>query len=89
MINEPIIQRLKKILVKQLNIDRDPGKIPDDEPLFKKGLGLDSVDSLEIVVAIEREFKVAINSKNLKKPETVFKTVGSLAAFVEKLLAKK
>lgn len=82
-------ERLKKMLVAQLNLDRDPGKIGDGEPLFRKGLGLDSVDSLEIIVAIEREFKVKINGKNLKKPDQVFKTVGTLAEFVEKLTGKK
>jgi len=82
-------ERLKKMLVTQLNLDRDPAKIGDSEPLFRKGLGLDSVDSLEIIVAIEREFKVKINGKNLKKPDQVFKTVGTLAEFVEKLTGQK
>ncbi|MCU0641608.1 MAG: phosphopantetheine-binding protein [Candidatus Margulisbacteria bacterium] len=77
------------MLVEQLNLDRDPARIPDSEPLFRKGLGLDSVDSLEIIVAIEREFKVKINNRNLKKPDQVFKTVGTLAEFVEKLTGKK
>jgi len=82
-------QRLKKMIVEQLNLDRDPDQIPDDEFLFKKGLGLDSLDSLEIIVGIEREFNVSITRKNLKKPEEVFSTIGSLAAFVDKLASEK
>lgn len=82
-------QRLKKMIVEQLNLDRDPDQIPDDEFLFKKGLGLDSLDSLEIIVGIEREFQVSITRKNLKKPEEVFKTVGSLSNFIDQLVSKK
>ena len=89
MNNEPVIKRLKKMLVAQLNLKRDPESIPDHEHLFREGLGLDSLDSLEIIVGIEREFKVKIERKKLKHPEAVFKTVSTLAAFIEKLTAQK
>ena len=84
-----VVERLKKMLVEQLNLNLRSEQIADDEPLFKGGLELDSVDTLEIIVGIEREFNLKINRKKVKKPAAVFKTVASLAAFVEKLLAKK
>lgn len=89
MANETVIERLKKMLVKQLNLNRDPASMPDNEPLFKEGLGLDSLDSLEIIVGIEREFKIKISDENLKKPEEVFKSVGALADFVENLISNQ
>ena len=81
-------ERLKKMLVRQLNLPRKPEDIADDEPLFRQGLELDSLDSLEIIVGVEREFGVKMTKKNLKKPDEVFRTVATLAVFIEQLKEK-
>jgi acyl carrier protein len=55
--------------------------IDDDAPLFGEGLGLDSVDALELVVALEKEFGIKIKSQELERE--VFSSVASLSQFIE------
>ena len=63
MQQESIRADLKKLIVATLNLDGlTPDRIADDEPLFGAGLGLDSVDALELVVALEKEFGISIAS---------------------------
>jgi acyl carrier protein len=77
-----LTQRLKEIIVESLNLEGlSPEGIGDEEPLFGDGLGLDSVDALELVVALEREFGIKIRSNEID-PQ-VFANVSSLARFVE------
>jgi acyl carrier protein len=87
--SEPVIKRLKKLLVNQLNLGRDPESIPDNISLFREGLGLDSIDSLEIIIGIEREFKLSLSDEQLKEPDRIFRSVRSLADFVEERLKAK
>lgn len=54
---------LKGQIVQYLNLlDINPADIKDDEPLFGGNLGLDSIDSLELVVLLEREYGIKINN---------------------------
>jgi len=54
-------EQLKQILVSDLNLeDMTPEQIPDDSPLFGQGLGLDSLDAVELVVIVQRHFGVEI-----------------------------
>ena len=77
---------LKRLIVESLRLDAvAPGSIEDDAPLFGGGLGLDSVDALELVVAIERRFGLTLQGNDLDRQ--VFATVHSLADFLEKRLA--
>ncbi|MEN8119821.1 MAG: phosphopantetheine-binding protein [Bacteroidota bacterium] len=63
MENEAFKDKLKKQIIEYLNlIDFTPEMIKNDEPLFGDGLGLDSIDSLELIVMIEREYGIKINS---------------------------
>ncbi|HEX6203730.1 MAG TPA: phosphopantetheine-binding protein [Thermoanaerobaculia bacterium] len=74
-------QRLKEIIVEALNLEGlTPERIEDEEPLFGDGLGLDSVDALELVVALEREYGIKIRSNEID-PQ-VFANVSSLARFI-------
>jgi acyl carrier protein len=73
--------RLKRIIVESLNLEgRDPDAIGDDEPLFGEGLGLDSVDALELVIALEKEYGISIEAHEVDRE--VFTSVASLASFV-------
>ncbi|HMB52591.1 MAG TPA: phosphopantetheine-binding protein [Thermoanaerobaculia bacterium] len=73
--------RLKEIIVESLNLEgTSPESIGDAEPLFGDGLGLDSVDALELVVALEKEYGIKIRSDEID-PQA-FATVESLAGFV-------
>jgi len=52
---------VKECIIDRLDLQMDPEEIMDDAPLFGEGLGLDSLDSLELVIAIGKNFNVQIN----------------------------
>jgi acyl carrier protein len=73
--------RLKELLIERLKFeDMTPEDIGDDEPLFAGGLGLDSIDALEIVVMLESEFGIKV--KNESSARDYFKSISSLAELV-------
>ena len=61
-----IAARVKETLVRRIDLDRGADEIPDDCPLFGTGLGLDSIDALEIVVAVEGEFGIRVEDSEKK-----------------------
>lgn len=74
--------RIKRLIVDSLHLEGvRPESIDDDAPLFGEGLGLDSVDALELVVALEREFSIRIKSNEIGRE--AFASVASLAGFIE------
>jgi len=78
---------IKRLIVESLNLDGvSPESIADEQPLFGEGLGLDSVDALELVVALEKAFKISIQSDEIDRE--VFASVAHLARFVDSLLAQ-
>ncbi len=80
---EAILDRVRKLLVERLHVERDPDTIDPDTPLFGTGLGLDSVDALELVVALEREFGIAIPSTEVD--DESFGSVAKVVSLVERL----
>lgn len=69
-------------MIEELNLeDVEPSDIKDDEPLFGEGLGLDSLDAVELVVLVERHFGVMV--KNMDEGRVAFQSINSLAAFIE------
>lgn len=79
--------RLKRLIVATLRLEGlDPESIGDDQLLFGEGLGLDSIDALELVVAMEREFAVAIPEG--KVDHDVFHSVRTLALWLADRLAE-
>ena len=60
--------RIKQIIVKQLKLEIDPASIRDDAPLFGdagNGLGLDSIDALELVLGVEKEFGIKVQDEEV------------------------
>jgi acyl carrier protein len=76
-------REIKALLVSELNLaGRDPEAIDDDAPLFgDQGLGLDSLDALQIAMFVEERFGVRVPEGDEARP--IFRSVSSLAAFVE------
>lgn len=57
---ERVLARVHEMLTTALQLDHEPNEIDPDTPLFGTGLGLDSVDAVEIIVALESEFGVYV-----------------------------
>jgi len=75
-------QELKRLIVSALNLeDIAPEEIDSDEPLFGDGLGLDSIDGLELGVAIRKTYGVTIEAKK-EEVRKIFANVKSIAAFI-------
>lgn len=80
----PAEAALAELLVEVLNLeDVEANEIEPEEPLFGEGLGLDSIDALEIALAIAQEHGVEIKAEDEGTKEA-FATLRSLNAFVEK-----
>lgn len=73
-----ITERLKKILIERLMLQYEPDEIAEDTTLFGLGLGLDSVDALEIVVGVEQEFGVSITDKDMQ----AFRSINTIVDFI-------
>ncbi|MGH6937802.1 phosphopantetheine-binding protein [Hypericibacter sp.] len=74
---------VKKLIIESLKLeDITPGEIDSDEPLFGSGLGLDSIDALELGVAIRRQYGIKFETVN-DEVKAHFANVRSLARFID------
>ena len=81
MSTEELIQELKANIIEVLNLeDVPPEQINSDEPLFEEGLGLDSIDALEMVVMLEKSYGIAV--QDIEETKKAFASISALAAFV-------
>ena len=79
-------EKLKDIIIEELNLeDLKPEEIDDDAPLFGEGLGLDSLDAVELVVQVQKHFNVEI--KNMEEGRFAFQSINSLGNFIEERIA--
>jgi acyl carrier protein len=75
-------RQIKELIVNALELeDVKPGNIVDSEPLFGGGLGLDSIDALELGVALKKKFGIKFSSENAENRKH-FASVDSLAAYI-------
>jgi acyl carrier protein len=71
---------IKQLIVERLKLEVEPASIADDQPLFGDGLGLDSIDALELVLGIEQAFGVKVEDEEMG--EKALSSVNALADFV-------
>lgn len=75
-------RELKELIVSALDLeDIAPEDIETDEPLFVEGLGLDSIDGLELGVAIRKKYKIKVQGSK-EEIRAIFETVGTLARYL-------
>ncbi|MDL2221085.1 phosphopantetheine-binding protein [Parabacteroides sp. OttesenSCG-928-N08] len=79
---EELIAKLKEEIIEVLNLeDVQPDDIDADAPLFGDGLGLDSIDALELIVLMEKNYGIKL--KDASEGRELFKSVRILAAYIE------
>lgn len=72
---------LKQQIITQLNLkDLKPEDIGDDQPLFVEGLGLDSIDALELIVLLQQQYKIKL--ANAEEGQSVFYSVRTMAQYI-------
>ncbi len=78
----PLKKNLKQLIFRELNITHvAPEQFSDDEPIFSDRLGLDSIDAVEVVYLVEKNFGVAIKDMKIGRP--ALQSINTLAAFIE------
>lgn len=76
-------KQLKEQIVKFLNLTSvNPDDIKDDEPLFGEGLGLDSIDSIELIVLLNREYGITIEDP--KEGRKILVDINTMVDYIEK-----
>lgn len=79
---EQLIDELKKQIIEVLSLEEiQPEDIDDTAPLFGEGLGLDSIDALELIVLMEKVYGIKI--KDPAAGKEIFKSISTMAAFVK------
>jgi acyl carrier protein len=79
---EELITSLKKDIIQQLNLNQfTPEQIDSDDPLFGGGLGLDSIDALEIIVLIDKIYGVKISSP--EEARNVLTSIRNIAQYIK------
>ena len=84
MDRERLQTEVKTLLIEGLRLDRRPDEIADDAPIFGEGLGLDSIDALELVVLVEERFGVTIPDEEVGQ-----RAFASVAALVDFIVAER
>lgn len=79
---EALIDQLKEQIIEQLNLEEvNKADIDADEPLFIEGLGLDSIDALELIVLLERNYGIKLEDP--KQGKDIFHSVRSMAEYIQ------
>lgn len=80
---EELIKELKEEIIKALNLEEmTPDDIDENDALFGDGLGLDSIDALELIVLLEKKYGIKLASPAAGKE--IFKSVATIADYVSK-----
>ncbi len=79
---DSLIKKLKEEIIDQLNLEgMTPEDINEKEPLFGEGLGLDSIDALELTLLLERGYGIKL--ENPQEGKKIFASVETMAKYIE------
>jgi len=79
---DELILKLKQEIIEVLNLEEvKPEDIVNDDPLFGSGLGLDSIDALELIVLLEKNYGIKLN--NPAQDRDIFKSVNVLVEYIQ------
>ncbi len=81
LMEQPLSTQVKEAIVRCLRLPIQPQEIGDDLPLFGEGLGLDSIDALELVLELERSFGVVVGDDQVGG--RVLRSVNSIVEFIQ------
>jgi len=81
---QTINSRIRKVLIEKMLSEVDPSEIKDDTPLIELGVGVDSVATLELIVALESEFKISIDEEDIN--QSLLENIDSIAEYIGKRL---
>jgi acyl carrier protein len=81
---ENINSRIRKVLIEKMLSEVDPEEIKDDTPLIELGVGVDSVATLELLVALESEFEISIDEEDID--QNLLENIYSIAEYIGKRL---
>lgn len=80
---EELIEKLKLQIIDALNLEgMTPADIDNDAPLFGEGMGLDSIDALELIVVLDKNYGIKLKSP--AEGQTVFKSINCIADYIQK-----
>jgi acyl carrier protein len=78
---EELIREVKQLIIQRLKLEEmTPEKMDTDAPLFGEGLGLDSIDALELVLGLEKEYGAIVS--DAEQGKRVFQSVRTIAQFI-------
>ena len=76
-----LLDKLKREIIAELNLqDIDPDKLDENTSLFNEGLGLDSIDALELIVLLQRNYGLKLASA--EEGKDVFRTIKTMADYI-------
>jgi len=78
---DKLMYKLKEQVIERLNLkDLKPADIGDDQPLFVEGIGLDSIDALELIVLLQQEYNIKLS--NAEDGPRVFHSIRTIANYI-------
>jgi acyl carrier protein len=78
---DKLMYKLKEQVIERLNLkDLKPADIGDDQPLFVEGIGLDSIDALELIVLLQQEYNIKLS--NAEDGPRVFHSIRTIAEYI-------
>ncbi|QVL46789.1 MAG: acyl carrier protein [Thiocapsa sp.] len=81
--SQPSIQQVEQMVIRELRLEEvGITRIDPDDALFGSGLGLDSIDALELALAVSKEYGVTISSED-PKVQQIFASLGNLATYIQ------